>query len=81
VPLHCPLAWLGLAPIYCRIHTFRQLSDLHFIKKVVRKVIFVNNLLKPMPSFDGSDMRDISYVDGITVNQKEQSQVWGRAQE
>jgi len=34
-----------------------------------------------MPSFDGSDMRDISYVDGITVNQKEQSQVWGRAQE
>ncbi len=30
-----------------------------------------------MPSFDGSDTRDISYVDGITVNQKEQNQVWG----
>ena len=29
-----------------------------------------------MPSFDG-DTRDISYVDGITVNQKEQNQVWG----
>lgn len=34
-----------------------------------------------MPSFDGSDTRDMSYVDGITVNQKEQNQIWGRAQE